>query len=229
MRNVVYFVGAGLSKSLKLPQNPIPLMDDFVSVLADYLPDETILFFLARLEQMKPCPYKWQSPEAKELSKRVLEDGPNRSPENLEAFKRAVKNRPFESIESLLERVQSSPDKQAVIDFGYAINRLFYIIGWGVNWQPLETFISRQFLSQDTFHTFVSFNYELLLDRAVERLCKGEWEPSTGYGFTVDYSISNEFPLMPSGGGVLPAVQAFPISGSAYLLGAPKFSNHMVP
>ena len=69
MRNTVYFVGAGLAKSLELPQKPIPVMYDFVSVLADYLSDDVILTFLARLEQMEPYPYEWESPQAKELSK----------------------------------------------------------------------------------------------------------------------------------------------------------------
>lgn len=219
MRNIVYFVGAGLPKSLELRQKPIPLMCDFVSVLADYLSDDVIITFLARLEQMEPCPYTWESPRAKELSKRLLENAPDRSPENLEAFKRALKNRPFESIESLLKRVQSSRDKQAVIDFGYAINRLFYIIGWDVDWQPLEAFISRQLQLQDTFHTFISFNYDLLLERAVERLCNGEWEISTGYGFTINYGIKGKFPPMPPGGGGLPSVQAFPLSGSGISTG----------
>ena len=118
MRKIVYFVGAGLPKSLELPQKPIPVMYDFVSILADYLwddRDDVILTFLARLEQMKPCPYEWKSPEAKELSKRLLENPADRSQENCEAFKRTLKNRPFESIERLLKRVQSGGDNEGVM------------------------------------------------------------------------------------------------------------------
>lgn len=194
MRKIVYFVGAGLPKSLELPQRPIPVMYDFVSVLADYLSHDVILIFLARLEQMDPYPYEWKSPRAKELSKRLLGNAPDRSPENLEGFKRALKNRPFESIESLLETVQSRGDNEGVIRFGYAINRLFSeIIGWEVNWDPLEAFISRQFRLPETFHTFISFNYDLLLERAVEKLTSGDWEVSRGYGFTVNYGIMDDF------------------------------------
>lgn len=198
MRNIVYFVGAGLPKALELPQKPIPMMYDFVSVLADYLWDDVILTFLARLEQMEPCPYRRESPQAKELSKRLLGNAPDRSPENLEAFKQALKNRPLESIESLLESVQSSRDPEAVIRFGYAINRLFGIICWDVSWLSLEAFISRQFQLQETFHTFISFNYDLLLERAVEKLASDEWEVSRGYGFTVNYGIMDDFSGPPS-------------------------------
>ena len=38
MAGTVYFLGAGLSESLEIPGKPIPLMFDFVSVMAEYTP-----------------------------------------------------------------------------------------------------------------------------------------------------------------------------------------------
>jgi len=50
-KQIVYFVGAGLSKSLEKPGKRIPLMYDFVSVMAQYAPnDKVILQTLARLQ-----------------------------------------------------------------------------------------------------------------------------------------------------------------------------------
>lgn len=213
MRKIVYFVGAGLSKSLERPQEPIPLMYDFISVLADYLSDKVIRIFLAKLEHMEPCPYQWDSPEAKALAKKLLANLPTASAEDLDTFNRALKNRPFESLESLLEKVQSAGHKELVIRFGYAIDRFFDLIGWEVNWSPLEAFISRQLQIENSSHRFVSFNYDLLLDRAIEKLSHGEWDTSNGYGFTINYGILDRFPAMDPQG-VLPFVKAVQLNGS---------------
>jgi hypothetical protein len=204
-------------------------MDDFVSVLADYLSVDVILTFLTRLEQMEPYPYEWESLQAKELSKRLLQNTEGRSPGNLEAFKRALKNRPSESIEGLLEKVQSGGDNEGVIRFGYAINRFFSeIIDWEVDWVPLETFISRQFRLPETFHTFITFNYDLLLERAVEKLTSGEWEASRGYGFRVDYGIMDDFSGLPSVQAVeLPASSTSP--GRIEILKPHGSLNWLVP
>jgi hypothetical protein len=218
MRQIVYFVGAGLSKSLELPEKPIPLMNDFISVLAEYLADDVIRLFLAKLEDMEPSPYQWHSPEAKVLAKTILANRLMASARDLDAFKRALKNRPYESIESLLEKVQSAGDREMVIRFGYAIDRFFDLLGWEVNWSPLEAFISRQLEPENSSHRFVSFNYDLLLDRAVEKLGHGEWDTSNGYGFSINYGIFDRFPSM-VGQGVLPSVDAVYLNGSGSFTG----------
>src|SRR2546423_1454179 len=50
MRNILYFVGAGLTKSLELPGKPVPLMNDYISVMANYPDDDVIRITLAYLE-----------------------------------------------------------------------------------------------------------------------------------------------------------------------------------
>src|SRR5439155_589795 len=123
-----------------------------------------------------------------------------------EAFSRAFRERPSESIEDLLlraleiastdsEPLTRSSAASAASRFGYAINRVFsHWIDWEVNWCPLNMFLRSQFASFPldvdcgNFHTFVSFNYELILDRAVQRVARDRfqhecWHPSTGYGF----------------------------------------------
>ncbi len=67
-KEIVYFVGAGLSKALERPGKRIPLMYDFVDVMADYAPrDKAILQTLARLEYAGI--FIWASPEASDLAK----------------------------------------------------------------------------------------------------------------------------------------------------------------
>jgi hypothetical protein len=43
MAHKLYFVGAGLFKSLEEPCSPIPLMFDFVSVMAEHLTTRAFL------------------------------------------------------------------------------------------------------------------------------------------------------------------------------------------
>ena len=67
-------------------------------------------------------------------------------------FRRALKDRPWESVETLLEKAFdfSSQGKancygqQLSEKFKPAINRLFYLIGWNVNWSPLEKFLKER-------------------------------------------------------------------------------------
>ena len=66
---MAYIVGAGLTKSLERMQGPrVPLMNDFVSVVADYLDDDTILTTAASYlsDSVHPWPV---SEETKELAR----------------------------------------------------------------------------------------------------------------------------------------------------------------
>jgi hypothetical protein len=195
MAHKLYFVGAGLSKSLEKTDKPIPLMFDFVSVLAEHLDSIVILASLCAFELADL--YEWKSAEAKAIANDLsgtLRRG-RCPPDVRERFRQALKNRPWESIEDLLERsfaphsngeanwfAQQLPQK-----FRYAINQLFCRIGWHVNWAPLDTFLGSQFQGDDC-HTFVSFNYDLLLDRAIQK-CASGWNVQRGYGFDIEYSV----------------------------------------
>lgn len=195
MAHRLYLIGAGLSKSLEKAGQPIPLMFDFVSVMAEHLDSAVILASLCALELADL--YEWKSAEAKNIANdisRTLRGG--QCPSEVRGqFRRALKNRPWESIEELLERsftVQANGNvswfaPQLPQKFRYAINQLFCRIGWNVKWGPLTTFLGRQFQGNDC-HTFLSFNYDLILDRAIQK-CASGWNVQNGYGFDIKYSM----------------------------------------
>jgi hypothetical protein len=204
-------------------------MFDYISVMANYVEDDVILTTLAALESEENYPYKWEDTESKELAKRL--NGPNadRSLENRSAFSRALKNKPYESIEDLLGTSNIS-----VIRFIYAIDRLFYLVGWDVTWGPLEAFLKNQFKLDETHHNFVSFNYDLFLDRAVQEQTAGQWDVFSGYGFQIPWRI-NEDPAPANGAGLLPAenaiaLKAFDNASSQFQILKPHGSlNWLVP
>ncbi|MBI2211015.1 MAG: hypothetical protein HYU47_10550, partial [Deltaproteobacteria bacterium] len=212
MRNILYFVGAGLAKSLELPSKPVPLMYDYISIMADYLYDDVILTTLAQLE--KKNLYKWKDPSTRALAEKLTAE---RKQKDREAFKRALKNKPSESIEDLLR----DRDAEASVRFIYAINRLFYLINWDANWCPLEKFLTKQFQLRETYHVFVSFNYDLILDRAIQQLSAGQWDVCVDYGFKIPYCTYSD-PPDAVGGGVLPTVDACELCPSGFSSGRLK-------
>lgn len=165
----LYFVGAGLTKSLQKPERPVPMMNDFVSVMADYIYDDVILTTLAHWEIIRDSPYDYRPQWLVDLAK-PLADSTDRSMERRAMFRRALKSRPAESIEHLLDNVLTRPggraDEVVPVRFRYGINRIFQIIGWDVNLSPLLLFLRNQ-LPEARSHAFVSFNYDLVLDYAV--------------------------------------------------------------
>src|ERR1700682_4434227 len=98
MDSALYLVGAGLTKSLQKPGRPVPMMNDFVSVMADYIEDDVILTTLAHWEILEDSAYSYRPPGMVDLA-RLLADGTDRSLEQRATFRRALKNRPAESIE----------------------------------------------------------------------------------------------------------------------------------
>jgi hypothetical protein len=148
--------------------------------------------------------YEWKSTEAKQIAEQISKDlGKGQCPAGVRAqFRRALKNRPWESIEALLERSLTSRStwgaawhsEQLPQKFRYAINQLFSLIGWDINWCPLEKFLGRQ-LQGDDSHAFVSFNYDLLLDRAIQK-CASDWNVQSGYGFSIEYSVDPDGSMM---------------------------------
>ncbi len=137
-KNIAYFVGAGLTKSLEKSGKPIPLMYDFVRVMADYVRhggEDVILTTLAELENAGA--FHATCPECMELARSVV--GSNRpvSGGTREAFSRAFRDRPSESIEDLLLRAiriagrVSDPNPEAVLtrsSAAYAAQRFGYAI-----------------------------------------------------------------------------------------------------
>lgn len=180
-------------------------MWDFVSVMADYIYedggtyDRTILNTLAGLQKagvFENTRAEWQS-----LARRILrsdrETEPNLTWEEAEAFRKIMRERPKENIEELLQRSLEQA-RDDLVDctprqFNFAINKVFARIGWNVNLPCLERFLTRQFELPETRHTFISFNYDLVLDYCIQRQAtKQAWDVKTGYGFTVDRFIPPE-------------------------------------
>jgi len=181
MRRIVYFVGAGLSKALEKPSYPIPLMYDYIRVMSNYLDDDVILTQLSALETEEPYPYKWHDPEGQRIGRSLNGEDADRNAVNRSAFQRALRNKPIESIEDILEKTGAI----AAVRFRYAINRLFSIVDWNVNWQPLERFFDKQIELQETEHIFISFNYDLILDHAIQSKFSHCWDVYSGYGFKI--------------------------------------------
>jgi hypothetical protein len=195
-KSTVYFVGAGLTKSLEAPGRPLPLINDFVSVMAEYVHDDVILTTLAQLENFGI--FEWPSQEASKFAKLLVGRHADRTQQDRSAFRTALKNRPSESIEKLLERASASGELHQ--RFKYAINRLSWSVDWKVNCQPLDHFLSQQIGDEQSIHTFISFNYDLLLERAFQHHPKAVWNPQIGYGFLIDYFVTEDPPRMQGAG-----------------------------
>ncbi len=88
-----------------------------------------------------------------------------------------MRERPSESIEELLDRTGGSQanlsSNSADERFRYAIQQLFTIVGWDLEWNPLLSFLMHQFGKVNSVHTFVSFNYDLVLERGIQLAAKG--------------------------------------------------------
>jgi hypothetical protein len=216
MRNITYLIGAGLTKSLETTGWPVPAMWDFTSTMASYIDDDIVLTTMAELENAGL--YQGRSDDAANLAVRIVGKSADRSPATRAAFRETLKKRPPESIEDLLERslrLSGNPAAESAHQrFKYAINRLFCIVGWNVNWGPLDRFLQTQINRSGTQHTFVSFNYDLILDFAVQR-ASVEWKPDTGYGFNIPFYVADDLPPAEKEAGTLDFVQAMKFARGA--------------
>src|ERR1039458_7697080 len=216
MRNITYLIGAGLTKSLETSGWPVPAMWDFTSTMASYIDDDIVLTTMAELENAGL--YQGRSDDAANLAVRIVGKSADRSPATRAAFRETLKKRPPESIEDLLERslrLSRNPAAESAHQrFKYAINRLFCIVGWNVNWGPLDRFLQTQINRSGTQHTFVSFNYDLILDFAVQR-ASVEWKPDTGYGFNIPFYVADDLPPAEKVAGTLDFVQAMKFARGA--------------
>lgn len=204
MPHILYFVGAGLTRSLALPGKPIPIMTDFIRVMAEYADNTVVLTTLAELENAGV--FEWSSSELRGLAQQLVGENAEekRTPERIGAFKKLLKRRPSENIETLLRRasdrshvgITAAFDSGSLpIRFNFAINRVFSEIGWNINSAPLEEFLGKQFSIPGTVHTFVSFNYDLVLDRYVQEQAEGRWDVRDGYGFRIARFIEQKAAL----------------------------------
>ena len=166
-------------------------MNDFVSVMTDYIYDERHptqydqVILTSLVKWAMGGIFEWNDPVSRKLAELLGEelDKPEADVSIRASFAAALRNRPTESIEKLLERADTTTE----YGFRYGINRLFFLVNRQVRGEILENFLRRQFSREDTSHIFVSFNYDLILDYAVQELSAGEWDVSNGYGIPINY------------------------------------------
>jgi hypothetical protein len=153
-RKTVYIIGAGLSKSVEKDGFPIPLMGDFVSVAAFYAAkDDVLLTTLAQLEVAGV--FKNSDTNSRLLAERVS-DPPKATTPDREDFLRIMREERNENIEELLLRAKELSKQPTHVGepiavriareelpkrFRFAINRVFYLVGWNVNLDQLRKFI----------------------------------------------------------------------------------------
>jgi hypothetical protein len=218
----IYFVGAGLPKALQQDGFPVPLMWDFVRVAAFYAAsDDVLLTTLTQLEISGV--FKHATAASIAIADSITPPKTSTSQQRSD-FLRIVSSRPPENIEDLLiraERMANDPKNANLpfaqpltiellpLRFSFAINRVFWRIGWNFDAKPLIAFLDQQLLRRDAA-TFVSFNYDVMLERGIEQVVPGRWSAATGYGkafheFVDDVEASkhiNHLATIGAGGGV---------------------------
>ena len=194
MAATVYLVGAGLTKALQLARR-VPLMMDFVRVLADYVGNDVVLNTLVKMELGEV--YEIGCDECKQFASQIGKDVPTATQEQRDQFATLVRSRQPESIERLFERISSIAPQNIYASgletsFGFAINQVFAVIGWELQLDLLEGFLRKRFEDDRRTHVFISFNYDLALDRAVESAARGLWQPRDGYGFEFPFYTTSD-------------------------------------
>jgi hypothetical protein len=169
-------------------------MWDFVKVAAFYAAsDDVLLMTLTQLEIAGV--FKHATASSIALADSITPPKTS-TPQQRNDFLRIVSSRSQENIEDLLIRASSMANdpKNATLPFAqrltiellplrfsFAINRVFWRIGWNFNTKPLSDFLQQQFSAREAV-TFVSFNYDVMLERVIEDAVPDRWSAATGYG-----------------------------------------------
>ena len=182
-KKYAYIVGAGLTKALE-GRLPVPLMVDFILVMTEYIQNPVARAALARLVQHENV---WGWPLATELRDFPKHSGAQPiDPLYLERVARLIKRLPARNIEEVLVEFDQGPDWSLGRRFAFAINQIFSLTDSSLEYCHLETFLRSQF-AMGGKHTFISFNYDVALDKCLQRVSKDfaspKWRPSEGYGF----------------------------------------------
>ncbi len=192
MAMTVYLVGAGVSKSLQRFRN-VPLMMDFTRVLTEFVSNDVVLNTLVVMELGGV--YENSCSECKRLAERIGKNVPKASADERDRFAELVRARQPESIEALFNRIDAGAANIYASGlpayFRYAINQVFVGIGWDLEMKVLERFLQARFKDHGE-HVFVSFNYDLILDKCIESASGGMWQPRSGYGFDFPFYITSD-------------------------------------
>jgi hypothetical protein len=190
---ICYIVGAGLTKSLERSRRfRVPLMPDFVAVLADHIESDVVLTALTNFE--KGCVFDWSRPEWIAMAEALDVTSPA---EARARYADVLRQRPSENVEQLLRNAlkKRKGDLYASIvedRFSFAINTVFKRIGWNLHLDTLTRYLKRQLSLPNTTHTFVSYNYDLVLDACIQQAAGKRWAPETGYAIPFTETIRIE-------------------------------------
>jgi hypothetical protein len=116
-----------------------------------------------------------------------------------------IESRPPESIENLLAAAENAeqglkPMTKAgiraaifspAIRVQFAINRMFRKIGWSLTLKPVVAYLRHRCLNPRDRHTFISFNYDLVLEHAIEE-ATDRWSPKEGYGVNLRWAAIDD-------------------------------------
>jgi hypothetical protein len=188
MTRVVYIIGAGLSKALQRSGFRVPVMQDFISVSADYMEQDPARVIFASIRLLESC-------RCFQVPLPVPDD--HASAAEIREYAMVLRRRPAENIETLLAAATGS-ERTLATKARYLINRLFVLLGWNIDDAVLRQFLASQFARPDRQHTLISFNYDLFTDRVVQEIVPS-WSVATGYGITVSGCIHDDPADGPSG------------------------------
>lgn len=189
----IYILGAGASHA-ELSQ--MPLMNDFFKILAKHASyaENDLWRCLTLLDCLRL--FKKRHPECENLAAQVwlLRLQRKKSPllqkkviEYLEVFKKRMECHELsENLEDVFERAIVAPityrqnPRHRLLA---AINRLFKILisDKDASFPIFSEFIKKILAKKGRQPVFVSFNYDLILDRVLYDL--SGWKPETGYGY----------------------------------------------
>jgi hypothetical protein len=217
MARVAYIIGAGLPKALQRPGFRVPVMEDFISVAADYMEKDSARVIFSSLRLLEDCGcFEWlfSAPDD------------NASAAEIAEYATVLRRRPAENIEKLLAAATGS-ERTMATKVRYLINRLFVLLRWNVDDALLRQFLASQFARPDSQHALINFNYDLFVDRVVHEIAPS-WSVATGYGITVSGCIRSDPESGPPGPDVVSI--AVPTSDSNVVIVKPHGSlNWLVP
>jgi hypothetical protein len=168
------------------------MMMDFTRVLTEYINNDVVLNTLVVMELAGV--YETPCDDCRRLADEIGNHVPSATTEQREQFAALVRSREPESIERLFERVETMPAPNIYASglptyFRYAVNQVFSGIGWDLRLGVLDSFLRKRLESDATDHVFVSFNYDLALDKCIESATDGSWQPRDGYGFEFPFYV----------------------------------------
>src|ERR1051326_5671071 len=192
MPQVTYVVGAGLSKALQQPGFRVPVMQDFISVAADYMEKDAARVIFSSLRLIEKCGcFEWPRPTPSD----------NATLAEIAEYAKVLRRRPAENIEALLAAATGSEHTLAT-KVRYLINRLFVLLGWNIDDVLLRRFLGSQFSRPDSRHSIISFNYDLFTDRVVQEI-EPSWSVATGYAITIGGCVYSDPEAGPPGPDVM--------------------------